>query len=810
MKRIPIGAVAAWTAVLLVAGCGSSSHSNGGTGGAGGANNPDGSNSDGAVHMDGSADSTPDSGGGTDSSRADASDAATDSGNDGPTPPPMLVPPRQPTLPGAQIPKFVDAVPTFNGTRIDGKSPVTVDMVEFQQKILPAAMYSSLPAPYNAGTYLWGYKMNGGAPSFPATTIEATKGTATTITYTNSLVGANGAPLVLQQSVVSDLSIHSADPLGLITKNKCMTEPPLPLECLQFFAAPIPAVPHLHGAEVLSDFDGMPDAWFTPGMSYKGPAFVSNVYSYPNTQEATTLWFHDHALGMTRQHVYAGLEGFYLIRDTFDTGLTGGATVNPMNLPAGPYEAELLVADRQFDINGQLYFPAGLPGDGPGFNGGPPNADHHPYWIPEFFGDVITVNGKSWPVMHVEPRRYRFRFVNASNARFFQMQLFTAAAGAPTATAGPSIWQIGSDGGFLNAPTNLDTNPIPGVFIAPGERSDVVVDFTGRSGSYILTNGQGCDDPSNAATCGAFGPFPTGDPPDPATAGQVMMFTVDTPLAGTDGSFNPAAAGAMLRGGGTRPPAMVNIKPAGAPNVRRQLVLVEVEGQGGPEEVLLNNSGWDGNRENLVPGATPMPIAGSVSNGHGLQATENPQVGATEIWEVANLTEDAHPIHIHLVQFQVINRQDMVVGADGGDTVYRGAWDMTFPGGTFNGETFDPGTFIPGYGPPSNYITANADGALGGNLAFGGAGFLMAGTTTAPPANEAGWKDTIKMYPKTVTRIAVRFAPQASPVTGTGAAAAGLNQFTFDPTAPGPGYVWHCHILDHEDNQMMRPYVLRK
>jgi len=253
----------------------------------------------------------------------------------------------------------------------------------------------------------------------------------------------------------------------------------------------------------------------------------------------------------------------------------------------------------------------------------------------------------------------------------------------------------------------------------------------------------------------------------------------------------------------------VNIKPAGQPNVRRQLVLVEVEGQGGPEEVLLNNSGWDGNRENLVPGATPVPIAGSVSNGHGIQATENPQVGATEIWEVANLTEDAHPIHIHLVQFQVINRQDMVVGADG-DTVYRAAWDATFPGGTFNGETFAAGTFIPGYGPPSNYLTANADGAVGGNLAFGGTGFLMAGTTAAPPANEAGWKDTIKMYPKTVTRIAVRYAPQASPVNGAGAAMAGVNQYTFDPTAPGPGYVWHCHILDHEDNQMMRPYVLRK
>jgi spore coat protein A len=805
MKRTILGAAAASMAVLLV-GCGSSGHNgDAGTGGVGG--NTDGGAGGGLVPDSAvvdSADGTTDLG--TDTSAGGTDGGAGDSG------PQILVPPRQPTLPGAQIPKYVDPVPTFDGRRINGKAAVSIDMVEFQQQVLPASFYASLPAPYSAGTYLWGYKINGGAPSFPAVTIEATKGTATMVTYTNSLANANGDPLVLQKSLVADLSVHSADPIGLITQNKCMSEPPLPLECLHFIAAPVPAVPHLHGAEVLSDFDGMPESWFTPGMTYKGPAFVSKIYTYPNTQEATTLWFHDHALGFTRQHVYAGLAGVYLLRDTNDTGLPGGTTVNPMNLPAGPYEAELLVADRQFDINGQLYFPAGIAGNGPGFNGGPPNADHHPYWIPEFFGDVITVNGKSWPVMHVQPRRYRFRFVNGSNARFYQLQLFAAAAGAPTATAGPAIWQIGSDGGFLNGPTNVGTNAIPGVFIAPGERSDVIVDFSAKTGSFILTNGHGCDDPANAAACGAFGPFPSGDPPDPDTSGQVMMFTVDAPLVGTDASFNPAAVGATLRGGAGRPPTIVNIKPPGAtqPNVRRQVVLVEVEGQGGPEEVLLNNSGWDGNRENLVPGSTPIPIAGSVSNGHGLQATENPQVGATEIWEVANLTEDAHPIHIHLIQFQVINRQNMVVGASGEDTIYRAAWDATFPGGTFNGETFAAGTYIPGYGPPHDYATANADGALGGNLAFSGAGFLMAGTITTPTANEAGWKDTIKMYPKTVTRIAVRYAPQASPTAGVGAASAGTNQFAFDPTAPGPGYTWHCHILDHEDNQMMRPLLLKK
>ncbi len=734
------------------------------------------------------------------------SGTGSDGGADVSAAPQMIMPPQQPTLDGTKLPKYVDDVPTFNGRRIDGKAAVTVDMVEFQQKILPATVYANLPAPFNAGTYLWGYKINGGAPSFPSATIEATRGTATTVTYTNSLEGTGGQPLFLQRRMVTDLSVHSADALGFGKSNNCLSEPPLPPACIGIYQFPIPAVPHLHGAEVLSDFDGMPDTWFTAGLAYKGPAYVSNVYMYPNTQEATTLWFHDHALGLTRQHVYAGLAGFYLIRDANDTG----AAANSMLLPAGAYESELLVADRQFDISGQLYFPAGVPGNGPGFNGGPPNPDHHPYWIPEFFGDVVTVNGKSWPVMHVEPRRYRLRFVNGSNARFFQMQLFAAdTMGAPTSTAGPAFWQIGSDGGFLNAATNLSMNPVPGIWIAPAERADVIVDFTGRTGSFILTNGKGCDDPANADSCGAFAPYPSGDPPDPATSGQVMMFKVDKTLAGTDTSFNPAPSGTAVRGGTGRPAAIVNVKPAGAPDVRRQLVLVEVEGPGGPEEVLLNNSEWDGYRENLVPGSTPVPIAGSVSNGHGIMATENPQVGATEIWEVANLTEDAHPIHIHLVQFQLINREAMVVGADGGDTIYRADWDAAFPGGTFNGETFDPATFIPGYGPPNAYATANTDGALGGNLAFSGTKYLM-GSPTGPTGNESGWKDTIKMLPKTVTRIAVRYAPQDTPLTGTGAAAAGTNRFTFDPTAPGPGYVWHCHILDHEDNEMMRPYILKK
>jgi FtsP/CotA-like multicopper oxidase with cupredoxin domain len=685
----------------------------------------------------------------------------------------------QTPLDGATVPKYVEPLTLLGSARADGTQAVRVSMEEFQQKILPASMYSGLPAPFNNGTFQWGYEVNGSGPHYPAATIEARQGTTTSVAYMNRLQGRNGAPTFLQKYLTQDLSVHWADPNHVTRNNNCANSTVLGAPCLQPASGPIPAVAHLHGAEVLSAFDGHPDTWFTPGNAMTGPGFVSSTYSYVNRQEATTLWFHDHALGTTRLNVYSGMAAFYLIRDGRDTG----AANNPIGLPAGPFEQELLIADRQFDNKGQLLFPDGTPGDNPtGINGGPPNPDVHPFWIPEFFGDVIVVNGKSWPFFEVQPRRYRLRFVNGSNARFYQMQLVQSANHQPTATAGPDIWQIGSDGGFLNSPTDVDSaaNPnAPHLFLAPAERADVIVDFAGQSGkNFILINGQG-----------AFAPFPSGDPPDPNTSGQVMEFRVNQALQGTDTSFNPAHPQRALRGS-----PIVDIKPADthrAPDKDRQLILVEVEGDGGPEEVLLNNSHWDGKRN-----GTNTTIPGSVSNGHGISATETPRIGSTEVWEIANLTEDAHPLHIHLIQFQILGRQ-----AFRRDD-YRAAWDGTFPGGTFNGVTYPPGTFIPGFGPPQTYTTANAAGAVGGNLSFNP---FLQGTSEAPDASEAGWKDTLKVLPFEVTRIAVRWAPTATAVNNV---SAGTNRFSFDPTTGGPGYVWHCHILDHEDNEMMRSYLV--
>jgi spore coat protein A len=681
----------------------------------------------------------------------------------------------QTPLDGATIPKYVDPLPTLSSRRVNGAAAVAVDMVEFQQKILPATIYAGRAAPFNNGTYLWGYKLNGGTPGWPAQTIEARQNTVTSVTYSNSL----RAPLQLQKYLTMDQTLHWADPLHTTANNHCKNGPPVAGPCLQPYGGAIPTVPHLHGAEVLSASDGHPDAWFTAGLTLKGPGYVSNVYSYPNRQEATTLWFHDHALGMTRLNVLSGLAGFYLVRDTRDTG----AATNPIGLPAGAFEQELLIADRQFDTNGQLLFPDGTPANNPtGINGPPPNPDHHPFWNPEFFGDVITVNGKSWPFLQVEPRRYRFRIVNGSNARFYRMGVVNASAAGgpvPASSAPTPVYQIGSDGGFMNAPVPITNSTTGKLFLAPGERADVIVDFAGQAGrTFVITND-------------AEAPFPSGDPPSVSapSAGEIIQFRVNLPLSSPDTSYNPAAPQRPLRAA-----PMTNIKPSNTvpADNKRQLVLVEVEGDGGPLEVLLNNSHWDGLRE-----GTTTAIPGSVSNGKGLQSTENPRVGATEVWEIANLTEDAHPIHLHLIQFQVIGRQTF--DRDG----YRASWDARFPGGTFNGVTYPAGTYIPGYGPPLNYATANAAGAVGGNPDFGP---FLQGAASGPDAKESGWKDTIKMLPFTITRVAVRYAPQS---VAAGAVHPGTNLFSFDPTTGGPGYVWHCHILDHEDNEMMRPTLLQ-
>jgi spore coat protein A, manganese oxidase len=753
----------------------------------------------------------------------------------------------QEVLDGSTVPKYVESVPTFNGKRVDGTKDLTVIPKEFQQKILPKSFYKALPdsvryksvetgktvADINPrkGTYLWGYKISDGektfGPSYPANTIEVKRYKKTNVHYVNHLFpfhdchGHSFKGPLLQKFLTVDLSLCWANPLNFpmyiqgVDTYDPSTSPQgtgLPFGNHGFYEGPQPMVVHLHGAETPSYSDGGPDMWFTPHKEFTGPSFVSNKNIYPNTQQATTLWFHDHVVGETRMNILAGQAGFYFIRGKPES------LVSP-HLPDCDQEIELAIADRQFDTNGQIFFPDGNP-SGAGLNGDPGNPMLHPYAIPEFFGDVITVNGKSWPYLNVEPRRYRFRILDASNARMYALQLADE-FGNPSVPK-PTIWQIGSDGGLFDQPVNIDsfipftwqsapTLPYgsqvftsPRLFLSPAERMDVIIDFAGFEGStFNLIN-----------DCPA--PFPGGGTTlDPNVEGQVMQFRVVEKLSSPDTSFNPAVPGATLRVGKHKVVRLADgnggLAPGVTPNLTRSLVLIEQEdpATGAPVTALLNNTNYNG-----LNNYTNQPLADSVAYNNGsVYITELPQVGSTEIWEIVNLTPDAHPIHIHLIQFQLMNRQVFNVGnveppfnvPGSYRATYEGAWPFPplLP--------VPPGT-IYSFGPPFPYLSTPN---LGGNPDV--TPFLV-GSLIAPDPNEAYWKDTIKAFPGNVTRVVVRWAPQNVPVAKS---RAGENLFPFDPTAKlgvkddgfgypgGGGYVWHCHIADHEDNNMMRPLALR-
>ena len=418
-----------------------------------------------------------------------------------------------------------------------------------------------------------------------------------------------------------------------------------------------------------------------------------------------------------------------------------GCTGTAVCLPAFPaYDIPLIIQDRSFDTAGQIFYNLA--------SNPQPNPTVHPYWIPEFIGDAILVNGKTWPFLDVEPRQYRFRFVNGSNARFYDLTL----------TGGKPFIVIATDVGYLD--TAVST---PNLIIGPGERYEVIVDFTGLVPNAVTP-------PTIVMKNSARTPFPGGAKVVKGTTDTIMQFRVKNPL--NAGIPNTAiAVGTNLRPSNP----IVNIKAA-TPLIKRQLTLNEVVGPGGPLELVLNNTKYN-----------------KVVTGFATRETEMPQIGATELWEIINITADAHPMHIHFASFQVVNRQAFQASA--WTRVYNNALALTY------GPVFD------GMGPPNPYTTRNADGAIGGNPAIGP--YLQAKKLTLPLPYENGWKDTVITYPGEVTRIMVRFTPTDIAV---GSETPGMNQYVgLNPLnlINGVGYVWHCHIVDHEDNEMMRPYTLQ-
>jgi spore coat protein A len=382
---------------------------------------------------------------------------------------------------------------------------------------------------------------------------------------------------------------------------------------------------HVHGAVVPPESDGYPDDWQTPGKSHTA--------LYPLDQDAATLWYHDHAMGIERLNQYAGLYGFFLIRD---------AAEEKLNLPSGKYEIPLAIADRFFYADGQLHYP----------DSGDPAAP----WVSEIYGDVILANGVIFPYLDVEPRLYRIRLLNASNSRAYRFSL----------SNGHPFHQIGSDQGLLESPVEMKE-----LMLSPAERADLLIDFSTLAGTEFTLQDQQL---------------------------TIMQFRVSKPAH----------------------TAIVEPAPHGIPTLLRAIQRIPVAASIRTRTFTLN--------EYMDPKTRIMLMLLNGQYWHD-PVTEKPILDSTEIWSFINATQDIHPIHLHLVRFQILDRRP-----------------------------FDVDDYL-------NYKK-----------------FTYLADAVQPEANERGWKDTVKTYPETVTRIIVPFCGY----TGR--------------------YVWHCHLLEHAANEMMRPF----
>jgi spore coat protein A, manganese oxidase len=502
-----------------------------------------------------------------------------------------------PALDLSTLAQFVDKLPVPEIAQSTGHRPSPVDpkqsalFYRIQARPITAKVHRDLQP-----TKFWSF-----GSSIPGPTFETRSGEPLLVEWMNGLPNQHFLPL--------DRTIHGAE------SNK----------------PAVRTVVHLHGAKTRSDSDGYPEDWIIPGKS--------SLYFYPNEQDAAMLWYHDHALGINRLNVYAGLFGTFFIRDSVEDAL---------NLPKGKCELPLILFDRLLTRDAQLLYPV--------------SPDPQSPWVPEVFGNAILANGKLFPYLEVEPRKYRFRVLNASNSRFYHLSFVNNAdANDVTAANHAPFHQIGTDQGLLPAPV-----PLTSLEIAPGERADLVVDFSEHRGAPVILKND------------AF---------------VVMQFRV-SPTKVSDTSSLPHTL---------RPAPKI---PESQAVQTRLLTLDEyVNKAGNPVMLLLNASHWN------------MPV------------TEKPVLGSTEIWTLINPTNDSHPIHLHLVRFQILDRQP------------------------YEPWLFQTKRQLHFLGPPE-----------------------------PPDANEAGWKDTVQAHSRMVTRIIV-------PFTG----------FT-------GRYVWHCHILEHEDNEMMRPY----
>jgi FtsP/CotA-like multicopper oxidase with cupredoxin domain len=538
----------------------------------------------------------------------------------------------------------------------------------------------------------------------PSPSFENIRGIPTVVHWRTNISGPAFLPM--------DPTIHWADPQAFQKPTPPFQLFPPGYNNAQF---PVAHVTHTHGLMVLPHMDGTAEEWFT-NVQYRGPSFVTEDYTMPNDQSPTQLFYHDHVMGVTRLGIYAGEVGTgYFIRDPDHNPLD--APSSP--LPKGQFEIPLVVFSRAFFTNGDVHFPPD-PGTLNAGADAPPNIA---YWSYNEGADMVLVNGVTWPNLDVQRRQYRFRVLAAANTQLWDFQLVNASNG----NAVVPFTIIGSDGGYLPAPQVVNH-----VQLGITERADILVDFSQfAAGTKIVMNnlfvGSG----------------------DNANLGTVMQFTVQSGTAVPPPALNPALF-----------PARATLT-ANAPTRFKVLRIFDDLRVAGscPDAALVNCN------QREIDGlefTTPT--------------TEFPLVGSTEEWDIIHTNDpdfgdqdkNMHQIHIHLLEFQILNRQPF------DNNRYKADWHV-----------------LNGHMPVSRPIVLDPTP-------------YFTGPPQAPAPYETGWKDTAQAFPAMITRLMVRWAPQEA--TGS---TPGVNQFSIDPTSfpdpvTGPGYVWHCHIVGHEDHDMMR------
>jgi spore coat protein A len=746
------------------------------------------------------------------------------------------------TLDPTTIPKYVTPLvipPVMNNAGTANDYDIAVR--QFQQQILPGGIWNNVGNGVVGNfppTTVWSYGpaadpvpdstgLGGGAGiapaansqfNYPAYTVEATNGadnmagTKITVDWINDLVDANGG--YLPHLLPIDRSLHWANPEKL-----ACAEPGKFQDCRpasgngsilqQPYLGPVPIVTHVHGSHVGPESDGYPEAWWLPAANnipagYATTGTLVNQYgpptnnapgvgsfTYQNDQPSTTLWYHDHTLGMTRNNVYAGPAGFWLIRQN-DGGEDGLAAVDanddPQVLPSpAPVAGEdlletnvtgrnkyreipIVIQGRSFNADGSLFYP----GDRAFFEGLAVSDLEIPFigdsvdsklkypsdiaaiWNPEAFFNVMVVNGVSWPTLDVEPDLYRFRLLNGCNSRFINLSLQAMDAGGAVVGEVP-FYQIGAEqsllpnvvqvstgfktsllgDGTIPPPTPLCGGTLPcdeALLMGLAERADVLVDFGNLPAGTVTVR------MINTAPDAPFGGFPD-IPADPGTTGQVMEFTVTADTDTGEGFTAPEDLKLSLPDAGD--PANGGIQA-----IVQDLALLEEESMDVCATIRPNgkikydktstpdhlNPGTCVDRKGKLTASVPFaPMAAVLgTNGSGggtvqLWADPITQNPALDATETWELWNSS--ADAHPIHLHLVKFK------------------------VVDREAFDP---------------------LNGGALLG---------PRAPELTEAGWKDTVIAYPGEVTRVNATFDKE------------GL-------------YVWHCHIVEHEDNEMMVPYCV--